>query len=409
MRGFWVFGFLAVLALFIEGCGGGSAIANTEKPVTRARVYPDSAALFFSPYNWVQTGVGDAASALTPNTGAYIKFNAVVSAKGRGTVTMLCDPSIMDGLGVSPENCPLLKVFVDKVVTQNALRLTPGVTEYELAHELLPGSHEVEVVFRGAPNAAVPNRWEDSKPLYAWKITGFELTGNVQLAAAALRPNRLLAYGSSSFEGAEAVSAGSAPANMDATLTFAWKMAQADKLNAEVGIVGWSGQGYVTGALGSVPSFYAGKTWANITRNNVRSFTPVPDYILLRLGKNDSADYSRSLYDGAGHGWLVDIRSACPNASIFITSPYYNGEGTPNQINYTANPIKQYQASNPGTRLAFLELAPASVAMNGRHPSSEGHTALANHLWGIVQPYLAEAMSPEIKPIDLLPTSSTAH
>ena len=103
----------------------------------------------------------------------------------------------------------------------------------------------------------------------------------------------------------------------------AWSMGLAAALGARPGIVGISGQGWTNAGAGSEPDVEA--AWSLIKSGTSRLsgglFSPMPDYIAICHGTNDSAA-SDGAITTAVTNTLTAIRAAAPDVPIYVILPF---------------------------------------------------------------------------------------
>jgi hypothetical protein len=126
----------------------------------------------------------------------------------------------------------------------------------------------------------------------------------------------MIAYGDSITEGALAASAGS-PATSDDAITTHFVPLIASAFNAEYGQIGYGAQGFEQVGLGNVPTFP--NTWnlyfTGQSRLSAGLFAVQPDYVFIFHGTNGTTT------SGDVSGMIAAIRTAAPNARIFICLP----------------------------------------------------------------------------------------
>ena len=347
--------------------------------------------LFFSPYNWHSDGTGamqgnniqaGSTAAQTTNPGAYLKFG--LTAVANGVATLLLDTSPLNG--ITAANCPTLAVSLDgQAFTAPLLAYATGTTRLTISNNLPAGSHTVEIYFRSvtlSSSTAMGDRW--TAPAGVVKVTGLELDGKGSATAApTLRGKRVLVFGDSITEGADAVGSANANADQDATQTYAQLVARA--LDAEVGVVGYSAQGWTAGGYGNVPRFFDPVTPANsafdhysagVSRLIGGAFAPAPDRILVLHGKNDAAATDANV-TAAVAGWITAARADAPATQIAVVVPF---DGTKR----SAVAAGVAQANDSRTTLIDLGAAPAPTLAGGGlntndaiHPNVRGHATFA--------------------------------
>ena len=305
--------------------------ATATQPVTSATVTTavTSANLYFSPYNWFSVGGSGAmqnnnvratgtTSVTTANPGAYLKL-APVSSTSAGTVSLTLDTAPLSG--VPSANCPTLCWSVDGGAMQSAL-LASGVNTLSLAGSLSAASHTVQVWLRSVTltsTSAMGDRWTYSAtaPTGASvvKILNVQTDGGTTLAAPTIRPNTMLWLGDSKAEGADAVGSANGPNDQDSTVTFVPLVAQA--YNAEVGVLGWSSQGYEQAGYGNVPALSS--AWNSYFSGQSRLIggllSPAPTYIVSTHGRNGAT------VAGDITALSAALRTAAPSAKTFFAVP----------------------------------------------------------------------------------------
>lgn len=377
---------------------------NAATPATAAVT---DANLFFSPYNWQGNGGGAVAANNLPAgstlaranaPGAYLKFN--LAAAAAGYATLLLDTSSLSG--ITAGNCPTLSVSLDgKTFVSTLLAYSATPKRLSISTNLSAGAHTVTVFFKSVTlnsPSAPGDRW--NTPASCVAVTALELDGKGSATAApTLRTKRMLAYGDSITEGADALGSANANADQDATQTYAQLLAAA--LDAEVGVVGFSAQGYTVGGYGNVPKLYDTATPANSafdkffagsTRFSGGLLTPAPDYVLLLHGTNDAAQSASDASVTASISALLPaLRAAAPAAHLFVAIPF-NGS--------KRSAITAAVTGSADARTHLLDLGAAvqpTVSSNGintndaLHPNARGHAALAALLLPQIQPFLTSS------------------
>jgi hypothetical protein len=165
----------------------------------------------------------------------------------------------------------------------------------------------------------------------------------------------------------------------------------ANALNAEVGIIGFSYQGYTITGSGNTPKFYDTTTPANSSFDKYYSgasrlvsgkLFPIPDYIVCLQGTNDQ---SQSASDGsvtsAVSAWLSAIRADAPTSHIFVTIPFAGGKRSAITSGFNAAP--------PDGAMHLIDLGTAiqpTLASGGLntndaiHPNVRGHATFSSLL-----------------------------
>jgi len=370
-------------------------------PVAAAVTDPN---LLFSPYNWYSDGSGamqatnvKASSTLAQsnNAGAYLRFT--VNAAAAGNVSLMLDTSPLNG--ITAGNCPTLAISVDgQAFTSQLLAYATGTTRLPLALNLPAGNHAFVVCFRSVTlnsSLAMGDRW--NTPASVVKVTGVEIDGKGSATASqTARSKRMIAYGDSITEGADAV--GSSNANADQDATQIWPLLVAGALDAEVGVVGFSGQGWTVGGYGNVPKFYDTTTPANSTFDKYYSGTsrliasalaPAPDYVAVLHGKNDASQgASDSAVTATVTAWLGDVRADAPSAKIFVVTPFDGSKRSAIAAGFGAASDSNADLIDLGTAIEPTLSSGGLNTNDGIHPNVRGHATFASMLVDQIVPLL---------------------
>jgi lysophospholipase L1-like esterase len=349
--------------------------------------------LYFSPYNWQSDGSGAMQSsnvrasstfAQSNTPGAYCKF--AINAASSGFATLLLDTSPLTG--ISAGNCPQIACSVDgQAFAVQLLAFATGTTRLVLAGNLSSGTHTINLYFRSVTLnsvSAMGDRW--NTPASVVKITGLELDGKGSvLTTQTLHSRNMLVYGDSVTEGADAVGSSNNNADQDSTQTYAQLLSCT--LDAEVGIIGFSAQGWTVAGYGNVPKFYDNTTPANSTFDHYFSgssrlisgaLTPAPDYILILHGTNDvnqgAADATVTSTVSAA---LTAICAGAPNAQIFVTIPFAGGKRSAITAGLSALSDSNVHLIDLGTTIQPTLSTGGLNTNDGIHPNVRGHATFA--------------------------------
>lgn len=244
--------------------------------------------------------------------GAYIKFRVTLATTG--DVTLNLDNAHLATVAVGD--------FPQVIVSRDAL--TPVVTQLSgtatqalpVAAALGPGTYNFTVLFKSA-GLSVADRW--SVPRLSVKVDSLTIPADAVLAAPRLRNKRALIYGDSLTEGVHNIGATLAPADQDAGYTWAHFIAAA--MDAEVGIVGFGGQSFVSGGVGSVPSFP--NAWGDYSFGRPRLvgglLSPMPDRLVVAHGENDTTG---GALPATITSTLAAIRAAAGACPISLMVPF---------------------------------------------------------------------------------------
>lgn len=287
-----------------------------------ATVAVTNSTIFFSPFNWYSDGGGSMAAnnvkgsstyALSNNPGAYLKFKITLATTG--DVILNFDNANLST--VSAGDFPQVAVFKDQgapTVTQLSGTSTQALT---IGSSLAAGTYSFVVLFKAA-GLTTSDRW--TTPRLSVKVTGLTVPSDATMVAPTLRTDRAMIFGDSITEGVHALGTTLAPADQDAGYTWAHMLAAA--LDAEVGIVGFGGQGWADMGVGNVPVFSTAYDdyYSGASRLVTGAFSPVPDWVMVAHGENDTTGGSLSTTIGTV---LADIRTAAGTiAPIYVVVPF---------------------------------------------------------------------------------------
>ncbi len=352
--------------------------------------------LAYSPFNWYQ-GSG---YAISQTPGAYIKTNFTGTS---AIITLSEDPMVLNnGLAAY---YPRLRYQVDGGATTEVL-LTPTTTSIVAATGLSPGTHSLFILFSGDGGGTVsnPDRW--ITPAQAIEFTGLVLDNGATVSAPTLFPKRMLVYGDSISEGVYVNGITGSFPNTDEDITKAVPWLLAKDLNLELGSRALGGGGWSGTGSGGVPAIYTpgndtSSSWNKYSYGKSLLtgglFTPAPDYIYMNHGTNDNGSTDANLI-AIIDGWLPAVRTAAPNAVIFIIVPFGQYKASAITSAYNA-----YIAANPSDKKVFLiDLGPAAATL-----ISSGGAPDSLHPYAATDATFESEMLPMIK-ADLFPGAPTA-
>lgn len=253
-------------------------------------------AIVWSPYNWnVQS-----AFAAAVNAGAYFRTEFGGSA---------CD-LVFDVAGLS---APVPKVLykIDGQGPWNEADVASLVTLTMPASTTGFPNHLLEVMVKATSGAT--NRWNGTSNIV--KLTGINLQASKTLTKPEQLPLNALFYGDSITEGLSNVG-DSGDFTVKSNAAFSWSMEAARILGAEIGNVGFSGQGVGDLGDGSVPIFTS--TYNYIYSGVPRTFSPQPDFIVINHGTNDGTSNITTAYTAV----LDALLAATSTAVIFAMRPF---------------------------------------------------------------------------------------
>lgn len=374
----------------------GPHLDNFQVSTPAATIAVTDGSVFFSPYNWYSDGAGGMAInnvkgsstyALAQNCGAYGIFS--FAATSSGYATLLLDTTSLNG--ITAANCPTLYVSLDNLAPVTwLLGYSASTIRVLLGDGLASGTHTIQWWIKSIDTTSATSmgdRWNN--PLVAGasavKVIGVEMDGKGSSTGSyAQRGKNLLVFADSMAEGVDALASGNTNASTDATQAFSQLIGQA--LGAEVGSIGFAGQGYASSfSYGNVPKIVDTGTPANSTWNHYWSgksrlissaLGPSPDYILIVLGKNDAAlSASDASVTAAVTALLQAIRAAAAGAWIFVGVPFDASKKSAITSGFNA-------AADPKAKLIDVEnvqgMSSGGILTNdGTHPNARGHATFA--------------------------------
>lgn len=236
-------------------------------------IAPDDANVVYSPYNWHVTS----ARALSINPGAYVR-------------TLLAGSLTSVSLGFDVSN-----VATD--LPQVAWRIDGGPWQSaEIAATItvpIPGTntwgrHLIEWVIKSTSGTG--SRWNSPWP-NGVKFLGYTVPAGATTAPITRRKLHGLVFGDSITEGVRTLRIDAKTTNGD-DATLGWALLLADTLGAEIGVVGFQSQGWISPGAGFVPTF--ADAWDELFNGTARPVaTPqAPDFILINHATNDQTDPS---------------------------------------------------------------------------------------------------------------------
>ena len=351
---------------------------------------------FFSPYNWTIPGTLSAASVfsseiVTNQPGAYF----TLSFTGSKQVTLNIDTLSLPAVGNTTSIVVQWRID-NTLYSPHTLLLSD--TQLVLAPDLTFGTHTLQ--FWVVSSDYHQNRWAKSTtlvngfqaPAQSLRITGLALGQSGSLApTTGLRPKRILFYGDSITEGA-----GITPGD-DASQTYATVCAQV--LNAEYGVVAHPGQGWAENIAptSGVPNFGEAfnQYYDQTPRFPLASGTPIPDYVVINMGTNDSIyGMDPGVVTKYAVACLLQIRGNLPGSQIFLVVPFGGFQAQALQSACT-----QYLQTNPtDTKVHLINLGATAQAglmgqvvggsaqsFDGIHPNLATHRALGYQLAAAMQ------------------------
>lgn len=304
----------------------------------------------FSPYNW--NIAGNVAKTVMP--GAYFRF-----AFGGTTCALQFDTSALTG------GFPLLCYRFDNYGSWTTTALSQSMVLTIPAALSAYANHVLEMYVRETDGSQ--SRWSPQAAAVA--LNGIVLDSGKSISLPYAKPLKGLVFGDSITETNPSGTGQGEAASGYARLS-------ADILGAEVGIVGFSYQGFVHIGNGSVPIF--GSTYNYQYSGVARSFAPAPDYIVVNQGTNDGA----SDITAAATTVFNALLALNTTTNIFVMRPF-NG----NAASYLAAAVSAI--SNP--RLIYVDTSGwwnSANSPDGLHPNTFEHARLAPMLADVIRPYV---------------------
>ena len=333
-------------ATTVSGTSGSFTVSTPSLTIA-----PDNPAIVYSPYTWNVTAGG----ATSNCAGAYFRtfFTGATCAL---TFNVSGQPAAGTQIWWRIDDGPWTKATL-------AATLTLGIPSWMQSNPEVP-YHLLEVVVKSTTYTA--NRWT-APPNTAAVLTGIVLDASASVVAPATAARNILVYGDSITEGFATLGGWSSndPDNNDILVTWSYLLGKL--LGAEVGVVGFGAQGISVGGAGGVPSFP--NTWASLYAGAPRSFTPVPDAVVINMGTNDGTTNTVAAMTGILNGLL----SACPGSLIVVMRPFDGNQASNLQaaIQACANPALVQYLDTTG----FFNTAYGATS-DGVHPSGPNDKAL---------------------------------
>jgi lysophospholipase L1-like esterase len=340
-------------------------------PGSTITVPPDSAGIVLSPGNQY----------IVPGTSLQW-IHTASSAKFDFTGTSLAvslDLSPLTSASIATANYPYLNWSIDNGAWQRAqVTTTPS-----LATGLTSGIHTAEVRYE-------PNDESDTwTPHSAIKVTGWILDSGAALSSpnfnATARPKLAMLMGDS-------ITRGYAATNI---ALDSYGIIFANGLNAEIGITGYSGQGWGKAATNVAPVFTS--TFGYYDASHARTL-PSLDYLIIAQGTNDSTTTGLA---AIVQSELATIRAAAGPKPLIVIVIHFNGQQD-TAITAGAN---AYIRSAADTRVLIVDLSARNYgfltasgsatqySVDGIHPTNEAHALLAADITAAIKTFEAQATS----------------
>jgi lysophospholipase L1-like esterase len=344
-------------------------------PASTNTLPPDSTGIVLSPGNQY----------IVPGT-SLEWIHTATSAKFDFTGTSLAvniDLSPLTGASISTSLYPYLDWSIDGGPWQRA----QVAATVALATGIASGTHTCEVRYEPGDES---DTWT---PHSAIRITGWTLDTSATISAptgnAAARPRKALLMGDSITRGYDA-------ANIALT-SYGPLLGHA--LNAEIGIVGYSGQGWGHAATNVAPAFSS--TFDYYDSLHARVF-PTLDYLIIAQGTNDGATTGLSSIIQAQ---LATMRAAVGARPLMVIILPPDGQ----QANTITTAVVTYIASSFDTRVMLVNLSAGDYgfqtgagsatqfSVDGIHPTTEGHALIAADIAATIKAFESSiATSPHL-------------
>lgn len=351
------------------GPGVDSPASNSVTPAAVASAI-DTTKMTFSPYNWYLTST----TAKTVNDGAYFR-----TIFGGASCTLTFD---MTGLSAPYAK---LRYRIDGFGPWTEVTLAASIALTMPTETTGYASHVLEFAVRST--SEVVSRWSPQST--AIVLTGITLAATKVLTKPPALPLNLLVLGDSITAGVNAITnTGDATVRGDAQQSYTVTMARL--LGAEVGVVGFGGQGWVTTGGGSVP--VVGTTWDKLFSGQARVLSPVPDAIIINQGTNDGANSTTT----AVTSMLNAVITATTRVTKIIVLRPFNG-------NQATNIQAGIAACSDPTRIIYLD---TTGFYNSANSSDTTHPYGWEHITHI-GPAMADAVRPYIHPLKGTRTART--
>lgn len=324
---------------------------------------PSSASILYSPLNWTQEG----ATASTINPGAYFRTMFTGS---------FCDMNFDTSNATFPYSQIYWRVDGYEAGTP-WVRATPAanISCNPSSDFAAAPWHMLEVVVKSTSQSI--NRWNASALGTVVRFAGVELSAGAAAQLPYAAPWTIAVFGDSITEGVRTVNqtASSDVDQNDATLGWAYALGRL--MGAEIGVIGFGGQGFTVAGSGGVPSL---ATSYNLLSSGVaRNTVSPPQLIVINMGTNDPAGTNIAT---AAIGVLNGLIASYPRTPIALLVPF-NQSHLSDLQNAAANCSQPSQVSLVQT--AGLVSSANGLDSLGIHPTGP------NNL-GIVAPRLAAAL-----------------
>ncbi len=353
-------------------------------------IAPDATGIFLTPGSY--------------DSGTYVQWeHTAAGAKFNFTGGILkadLDESLLVNVGRAKASFPYINWRVDGGSWQRTQAYPDSTTTQVMT--LATGlstttTHSAEVRFE---QGSETDTWT---PQDAVNLTGWEVQSGSAISAPSpeasttvsaagvslgLRPKRMMIFGDSITRGYNAESSSTAPGQdlTGAGHTFAldsWGPLFAQALDAEVGIVAYSGQGWRHFMTNGGPAFPVSYPMYDSTHS--RTMPSNLDYVVVALSVNDSTAYNMA---NTVSTWLTNVRAAVGASTYIFVAPNL-GDVSSTIVNNVDSGVNAYKAANPTDTKVFIidpggnfmGTPPGTYWYQGTvHPNNLGHALLASDL-----------------------------
>ncbi len=332
------------------------AAASTFLPIYSGPVYQSSEV-------WIQGGNSIEAN----TTGAYLK----ISFSGRSLALVVDtsnNASELPKLGIRIDSGSVRDV---QITERGSFVTVPLVSPSDLDSQAW---HEARISLEGLGR---DNRWippSGSLKIDSLKVLGFALDDGAQMRGPLVKNKRMVVYGDSITEGARMF--GGDDHVIDKEWWPTWESQIAEDIGAEIGTVGYQGEGLEVSGGGGVPGLLY--SFDQIRSGVYRNFSR-PDYVFLAHGANGSPSSDQVLQ------MVANLRRAYPVSKIFLCVPFGG---------YSRSAITQayYSQQDPNVHLVDLGDAAAQAVLQNSvdqlHPNPGGNRIIANLMESQISSFL---------------------
>jgi hypothetical protein len=335
--------------------------------------YIDTTKIKFSPGNWVTTST----TAKGINSGIY--FETVFTGNN---VTLTWDMTNISNVQVMWR----IDKYGPWTIQDMAASMPLTMPTDTSAWATKPG-HFLEVFIKARTENTL--RWS-----YPMTLNGIYLDNGATLTIPPTAPLKGMVFGDSITEGCRTVKPLGTPDQYSHDSFLGWANEYRHLLGAEIGIVGFSAQGWGIMGAGSVPSFNGAYNY--VYQGVPRTFPTDLDFIEIAHGTNDGSGLTSATVLTGLNGVLAATTS---RTKIILTSPFSGSGATAIQaaISQCSDPTRCYYISGIG-------LFTTANSSDGTHPyGSENIVHIAPAKASLVKTILAAstAITPVARTVTL--------